>query len=565
MPKGARKQMTDKQMTDKQMTDKQMTDKQMTDKQETEYENTKLIPDTLSLIEKELEKSREHTLKTRKETEELRKKRISKKKSKEEDSSSDSSSSSSSEDEKPKKKMTTIKLRENTKLTDSYNTILNEKAAKQTVDTLKKNLANVKKLKADNARLEKMLAEMSSDSESSSEDEAPKMSKKIKLTEEEVGESNAMSSMMSKAKKSSTDLKKETEDNLNSIKMRNKLKPIIKKLFKDEKISEDKYDKLLQYLIDKKYDKLITTLKKFPDYYKEEDSSSSSSSESENNLRRLSENDRRRVVKNKGLVDIIKKLKSMTDEKISKVKYKKLDCLNYKIMEFIREFLSLMDIFQITTKQMDISNKLITQELDLSIFKNLEELDCSKNSIFQIILPKSLKKLKCSENYIERLDIQDSQIEHLECDIDSIENINKLPKSLIYLFLGGNENHYGQMYEQENEYEFNFKYIDKYKIEIVLSVNAEDKIIPKLKKLLDQVKQIQTDKIIIFHMYECYDSIFYRSDRFLNKIFKKYEETDDYEEMFEIYVPYIKNKILKQLEKFYKIKINNLEYHGFKD
>jgi hypothetical protein len=88
MPKGARKQMTDKQ--------------------ETEYENTKLIPDTLSLIEKELEKSREHTLKTIKETEELKKKikeRNLKKKSKKEESSSDSSSSSS-EDEKPKKKMT---------------------------------------------------------------------------------------------------------------------------------------------------------------------------------------------------------------------------------------------------------------------------------------------------------------------------------------------------------------------------------------------------------------------------------------------------------------------------
>jgi len=85
MPKGARKQMTDKQ--------------------ETEYENTKLIPDTLSLIEKELEKSREHVIKLKEESKEL-KKRLAKKKSKKEDSSSSDSSSSSSEDEKPKKKMT---------------------------------------------------------------------------------------------------------------------------------------------------------------------------------------------------------------------------------------------------------------------------------------------------------------------------------------------------------------------------------------------------------------------------------------------------------------------------
>jgi hypothetical protein len=124
------------------------------------------------------------------------------------------------------------------------------------------------------------------------------MSKKIKLTEEEIGDSNAMSSMISKAKKSSADLKKETEDNLNSIKMRNKLKPIIKKLYKDEKISEDKYDKLLQYLIDKKYDKLITTLKKFPDYY-DEDSSSSSSSEDEKPKKKMTKK------KGQGIMDYI--------------------------------------------------------------------------------------------------------------------------------------------------------------------------------------------------------------------------------------------------------------------
>ena len=83
MPKGARKQMTDKQ--------------------ETEYENTKLIPDTLSLIEKELEKSIKESERLDKSIKELNKKILAKKKSKKEDSSS---SDSSSEDEKPKKKMT---------------------------------------------------------------------------------------------------------------------------------------------------------------------------------------------------------------------------------------------------------------------------------------------------------------------------------------------------------------------------------------------------------------------------------------------------------------------------
>jgi hypothetical protein len=125
------------------------------------------------------------------------------------------------------------------------------------------------------------------------------MSKKIKLTEEEIGDSNAMSSMISKAKKSSADLKKETADNLLYSKMSKKLKPSIKKLYKDEIISEDKYGKLLQYLTDEKYDKLITALKKFPDYYEEEDSSSSSSSEDEKPKKKMTKK------KGQGIMDYL--------------------------------------------------------------------------------------------------------------------------------------------------------------------------------------------------------------------------------------------------------------------
>jgi translation initiation factor 2B subunit (eIF-2B alpha/beta/delta family) len=69
------------------------------------------------------------------------------------------------------------KLRENTKLTDSYNSKLNEREASKMVDTATKNNAELKKLKEANIRLKKRIQELNiinSSSDSSSEDEKPK-------------------------------------------------------------------------------------------------------------------------------------------------------------------------------------------------------------------------------------------------------------------------------------------------------------------------------------------------------------------------------------------------------
>ena len=100
------------------------------------------------------------------------------------------------------------------------------------------------------------------------------MPKKAVLTEEEVEDSKAMSSMMTKAKQSSKELKSEVSKNLDAIKNKKKLRPIIKKLKADEKISDEKYKKLIGYLIDDEFDKIIKTIKKFPEYLEDEESSS---------------------------------------------------------------------------------------------------------------------------------------------------------------------------------------------------------------------------------------------------------------------------------------------------
>ena len=125
------------------------------------------------------------------------------------------------------------------------------------------------------------------------------MSKIAKLTKEQRGDFDATKEMLKVAKKEGEDLRAETRKDFLSIKNRKIFKPIIKKLYEDEKISEDKYDKLLQYLIDKDYKKLRKELKKFPDYYKEEDSSSDSSSEDEKPKKKMSK------TKGQGIMDYL--------------------------------------------------------------------------------------------------------------------------------------------------------------------------------------------------------------------------------------------------------------------
>jgi hypothetical protein len=107
------------------------------------------------------------------------------------------------------------------------------------------------------------------------------MSKKTKLTKEEIEDGHAMSAMFAKAKQSHSDIIKEANEGLERISIRKKYKPVILKLHKDKKISGEKKDKYLDYIRDGKYTKLEKLEKKYPEYFKEEESSSSSSSESE--------------------------------------------------------------------------------------------------------------------------------------------------------------------------------------------------------------------------------------------------------------------------------------------
>jgi len=64
----------------------------------------------------------------------------------------------------------------------------------------------------------------------------------------------------------------------------------------------------------------------------------------------------------------------------------------------------LLKKYNYNIKRLNISNKNIIGILDLSNFKNLEELDCSNNKISEIInISNSLKYLNCSNNNIIKI------------------------------------------------------------------------------------------------------------------------------------------------------------------
>jgi len=92
-------------------------------------------------------------------------------------------------------------------------------------------------------------------------------------------------------------------------------------------------------------------------------------------------------------------------------------------------------------KTLNISNSKIEGVLDLEYFNNLIELDCSNNSITEIInIPSKLKSLNCSNNQITNLDVLDNckKMEKLNCTKNKIKSIiypfdsrpNKYPSNL---------------------------------------------------------------------------------------------------------------------------------------
>ena len=97
------------------------------------------------------------------------------------------------------------------------------------------------------------------------------MSKKVKLTKQEVEDAKGIKEMFIRARKESAELVADTNAGLLYIKMSKILRPIIHKLKEDKVITEEAWKKLGGYLIAKDLDKLKKELRKYPEYYKDDE------------------------------------------------------------------------------------------------------------------------------------------------------------------------------------------------------------------------------------------------------------------------------------------------------
>jgi hypothetical protein len=100
---------------------------------------------------------------------------------------------------------------------------------------------------------------------------------------------------------------------------------------------------------------------------------------------------------------------------------------SYTTKQILKKIIPDKNTIEIQTKILNLSNFDIRGTLDLSRFRDLEELDCSNNLITNIInLPRGLKKLDCSNNLIEKF--------HFNLDVIRCVNLQLNPiKHLTYI------------------------------------------------------------------------------------------------------------------------------------
>jgi Leucine-rich repeat (LRR) protein len=66
----------------------------------------------------------------------------------------------------------------------------------------------------------------------------------------------------------------------------------------------------------------------------------------------------------------------------------------------------ILENYDTTSIELDLSNKNIQRTLSLNKFKKLEKINCSNNQITSLIaIPKNIKSIKCSNNLIKEFTV----------------------------------------------------------------------------------------------------------------------------------------------------------------
>jgi len=88
---------------------------------------------------------------------------------------------------------------------------------------------------------------------------------------------------------------------------------------------------------------------------------------------------------------------------------------------------------------LNVSNRSIKSLPDLTRFKNLKELHCSKNQLSSLpMLPETLERLFCSNNQLSSLPMLPETLERLFCYNNQLSYLPTLPKNLKELYCSNN-------------------------------------------------------------------------------------------------------------------------------
>ena len=111
-----------------------------------------------------------------------------------------------------------------------------------------------------------------------------------------------------------------------------------------------------------------------------------------------------------------------------------------------------------TITELNLSNKGLTKLPDLSIYPNLQTLDCSYNELTSLNnLPIGLQILNCSYNQLKSLDNLPIGLQKLHCFSNQLTSLNNLPIGLQKLYCLNNPFNYNFEITLENIRKYNLE------------------------------------------------------------------------------------------------------------